>query len=238
MKRIYTLFCLCTLFPCFYTEAQVSKAPVLSMAEKMPEYPGGLDSLIKEITQRIVYPQVCLDSNIEGKVGLRFVVNEDGTISDIVAGNGPHPALKAAAIEAAKGIGKFTPAVENGTPVKVYYSVPVVLKIKKEPAIMSSDTRPAEHGPEFPGGDAALISWIKQHIKYPAKDEFLGTKGKVLVRCVITKVGAVEDVVIVKGINERLDKEAVRVISSLPRFRPAVQNGSPVSTYLNLPVIF
>ena len=95
-----------------------------------------------------------------------------------------------------------------------------------------------EQIPMFPGGDAALIKWIADHTVYPKVAQEQGIQGHVNVRFVVAPDGSVEDAVIVKGTDPSLDKEALRVVSSLPKFAPGKQNGKAVYVYYNVPVRF
>ncbi len=99
---------------------------------------------------------------------------------------------------------------------------------------VDSTEKPAE----FPGGDVALMKWVKQHIQYPKDAERDETEGRVFIKCVIDTDGSVTNIEVKKGVHPSLDKEAIRVVSSLPKFKPAIQQGHPVKVYFNFPVIF
>jgi TonB family protein len=230
---IYALTVLFFFAPVFACAQVTNDSLIHTWPAEKPEYPGGIDSLIKEVSARVNYPQQCIDSNIQGKVYVRFVVNEDGTISNLETGKANHPLLGAAAIEAAKGIGKFKPAFDQGRPVKAYYTIPVSFKLT-EPY----NDVPGDEPPEFPGGDVALIQWIQERIRYPAAEQFLGNEGKVYLRWVVMEDGSVTDIKVVKGVSPGLDKEALRVAGELPKFIPARQAGKRVRVYFDFPVVF
>lgn len=95
-----------------------------------------------------------------------------------------------------------------------------------------------EQMPGFPGGEEALLKYISDHIEYPTMAIEREIEGRVTVRFVVNKDGYVQDVTVIRGVHELLDKEAVRVIQSLPRWNPGKQNGVAVAVYYNVPVNF
>ncbi|HLP06320.1 MAG TPA: energy transducer TonB [Paludibacter sp.] len=92
--------------------------------------------------------------------------------------------------------------------------------------------------PEFPGGDKALLSYLKRNIKYPAEAQKNNEEGKVTVRFVVGKNGKAEKAEILKGVSPSLDKEALRLVESLPKWIPGEQNGTKVPVYQVVPVQF
>ena len=95
-----------------------------------------------------------------------------------------------------------------------------------------------EEMPMFPGGDEALMKYIRDHLNYPQTAIERGLEGRVTLRFVVNKEGYVQDVTVLRGVHELLDREAVRVIQSLPRFAPGRMNGNAVNVYYNVPVVF
>ena len=98
--------------------------------------------------------------------------------------------------------------------------------------------RSAEQMPRFPGGEAALMKYIKSHIQYPAEALKSRIEGSVILQFVVDKTGKIGEVKVVRSLDKDLDKEAVRVIKSLPKFTPGRQNGKAVSVWYTLPVTF
>lgn len=93
--------------------------------------------------------------------------------------------------------------------------------------------------PTFDGGDANDFSkWVNSQIVYPQDAVDQKIEGKVVLQFTVNKLGEVKDVKVVRGVNEILDKEAVRVVESSPKWEPASQNGVPVSVNYTFPVIF
>ena len=95
-----------------------------------------------------------------------------------------------------------------------------------------------EQMPEFPGGQAALLKFISNHIQYPQAAADNNVQGKVYVKFVVTSTGKVDKVQIARSVDKALDQEALRVCRMLPNFTPGRQNGQPVSVWYTLPVTF
>lgn len=96
----------------------------------------------------------------------------------------------------------------------------------------------AEIMPQFPGGEAEMMGYIGKNLKYPVVDQENGTQGRVTVRFVVSKTGEIDQVEVVRGISPTADKEAMRVVKSMPRWIPGKQNGKPVAVYFTLPVVY
>jgi len=95
-----------------------------------------------------------------------------------------------------------------------------------------------EEMPVFPGGDAELLKYINEHVNYPEVAKENNIQGRVIVRFCVTSKGAVDKVSILKGVDPELDKEAVRVVSTLPPFKPGKQGGKPVPVWYMVPINF
>jgi protein TonB len=92
--------------------------------------------------------------------------------------------------------------------------------------------------PSFPGGDAALQQYLSKNIKYPVVAEENGVQGRVIVTFVVERDGSITDVKVVKSVDPSLDKEATRVVKSMPHWIPGKQNGSAVRVKYTVPVTF
>lgn len=92
--------------------------------------------------------------------------------------------------------------------------------------------------PEFPGGQAALIKYLNTNIKYPTIAAESGVQGRVIVQFVVNKDGSIVDAVVSRGVDPYLDKEALRVVNSMPKWKPGTLKGKPVRCRYTLPVMF
>lgn len=95
-----------------------------------------------------------------------------------------------------------------------------------------------EEMPEFPGGEAALRAFIAQSVKYPVIAQENGIQGKVYVNFVVGKDGSISQAKIARGVDPSLDKEALRVVNSLPKWKPGKQGGKPVKVSYTVPINF
>ena len=95
-----------------------------------------------------------------------------------------------------------------------------------------------EQQPLFPGGQSALMQFLHDNIKYPVVAQENGVQGRVTVQFVVEKDGSITDVHVLRGVDPSLDKEAVRVVKSMPRWTPGKQNGTNVRVNYRLPVLF
>jgi protein TonB len=95
-----------------------------------------------------------------------------------------------------------------------------------------------EEMPDFPGGQLALRKFIAQAIKYPVIAQENGIQGKVFVNFVVNKDGSVTGAKIARGVDPSLDKEALRVVMSLPKWKPGKQGGKPVRVSYTVPINF
>ena len=115
----------------------------------------------------------------------------------------------------------------------------VVEKKEEKPKEVKEEVfRSVEQMPQFPGGEAALMKYLQSHIQYPAMAAENNVQGRVVVQFVVDKTGKVGEVKVVRSVDKDLDKEAVRVCKSLPKFTPGRQNGQAVSVWYTLPVTF
>ena len=95
-----------------------------------------------------------------------------------------------------------------------------------------------EQMPSFPGGQSALMEYLHDHVKYPVVAQENGVQGRVVVSFIVERDGSITDVRVVRSVDPSLDREAARVVSSMPRWTPGKQNGSAVRVKYNVPVMF
>lgn len=132
--------------------------------------------------------------------------------------------------EGADDVDKFKAVVEQ---VQVVEPVPEVKKDEPEKIFVA-----VEQPAEFPGGQAAMMKWLSNNIRYPESAQQNGISGRVVVKFVVEKDGSIGSPTIVKGVDRDLDQEALRVVKRMPKWQPGKNNGQPVRSYFNLPVTF
>lgn len=92
--------------------------------------------------------------------------------------------------------------------------------------------------PEFPGGMAELMKYLQKSIKYPSISQENGVQGRVIVQFVVNKDGSIVDPVVIRSVDPYLDKEALRVVKAMPKWKPGEQRGKTVRVKFTLPVQF
>ena len=95
-----------------------------------------------------------------------------------------------------------------------------------------------EEMPEFPGGMAECLKFLSQNIRYPPISQENGVQGRVIVQFVVNQDGSIVDPVVVRSVDPYLDKEALRVISMMPKWKPGKQRGKAVRVKYTVPVTF
>ena len=118
---------------------------------------------------------------------------------------------------------------------------PKVVEVAKVPDEVIEDNeifKIVEKMPEFPGGMAACLKFLANNIKYPAIAQESNIQGKVIIQFVVNKDGSIVDPVVVRSVDPHLDKEALRVISMMPKWSPGMQRGKPVRVKYTVPVTF
>ena len=124
------LMMLVLLFSFMTSTAQTKKNDmVFDVVEVMPQYPGGPIAMLKYIMENIKYPEQAMKEGIQGRVAVRFIVEKDGSISDVKPILSVHPLLNKEAVRVVESMPKWTPGKQNGKPVRVRFNVPVMFKL-------------------------------------------------------------------------------------------------------------
>ncbi len=142
--------------------------------------------------------------------------------------------------ETAVGATNFDKGTDDLTKTVREHKDEVIVEEKK-PEVKHDDNQvftAVEQPPSFPGGEAALLKYISDHIRYPAAAQENNIQGRVVVQFVVTKTGSVGQVKVVRGKDPDLDREAQRVVKSLPKFIPGKMNGNAVNVWYTLPINF
>ena len=126
---------------------------------------------------------------------------------------------------------------EDDKEVEVVIAAPVEAPVEEEEEEVVFMV--VESMPEFPGGQQALFKYLSENIKYPVIAQENGIQGKVVCQFTVNKDGSIVDIEVVRsGGDPSLDKEAVRVIKTMPKWKPGKQRGKPVRVKFTVPVSF
>ncbi|WP_315346488.1 energy transducer TonB [Segatella salivae] len=124
------LMMLVLLFSFMTSTAQTKKNNmVFDIVEVMPQYPGGQIAMLKYFMENIKYPEQAMKKGIQGRVAVSFIVEKDGSISNVKPVLSVHPLLDKEAVRVVKSMPKWSPGKQNGKPVRVRFNVPVMFKL-------------------------------------------------------------------------------------------------------------
>ena len=112
------------------------------------------------------------------------------------------------------------------------------VKAEPKPEVENKVFDVVEQMPSFPGGPSALMQYLSSNIKYPVVAQENGVQGRVIVSFVVERDGSISDVKVARSVDPSLDREAQRVVKSMPRWSPGKQNGSTVRVKYTVPVVF
>ena len=239
--------------------------PVFEVVESMPEFPGGgMTALMQFLSKNTKYPVNAQKNGTQGRVTVQFIVNVDGSISNIGIIRGVDPELDGEAVRVISTMPNWKPGTQKGKPVRVKYTVPVMFRLPdedkkeeykpvpkiEETVVVGYGTRqesPIEEGqvfevveqmPSFPGGPEGLMRYISKNIKYPVGAQKAGTQGRVIVEVIIDANGNVTNPKVSQGVDPLLDAEAIRVTANMPKWQPGTQRGQAVNVKYTFPIIF
>lgn len=214
------------------------------IAETMPSFRGGdLNTFRAWVQENVKYPVEALKNNIQGRVILSFVVERDGSVSNIRILQTPGKTLSEEALRVIAASPKWKPGAQRGQTVRVKYTLPVDFRMTRDADnAQAKQEEPfvvVETPPQFNEGDIQEFrKWIQIHVKYPEEALKKNAYGKVFAQFVIEKDGSVNNVEILKSPDESLSQEVRRVIESSPKWTPGKQRGEPVRVRSVVPIDF
>ena len=227
------------------------------IAETMPLFPmqeggnpgyGDLNTFRAWVQKNIKYPAEAFRNGEQGRVVLSFVVEKDGSVSNIQILQTPGKAFSEETRRVVAASPKWKPGEQRGEKVRVRYTLPVDFRI----TATAQDTKTSENKgsgeepflvvdtpPQFNGGDIGEFRrWVQMNVKYPAEALGKNIYGKVLVTFVIEKDGSVGNAEIFKSPDKSLADEVLRVIGKSPKWTPGKQRGEAVRVKFGMPVDF
>ena len=234
---------------------------VFDFVDQMPSFPGGTSSLIQYLSTQIKYPVVAEENGIEGKVIVSFIVNTDGSITDVRVARSVDPSLDKEAVRVIRSMPKWKPGMQKGKVVRVRYTVPVTFRLQPsddpqtndQPSNSRSDKTDADSDnepiyekadvlPSYPGGEEQFRSITSKVIAYPRLAEDNNVDGVVQMNSVqgkssVTTYGNNADNVS-KMCNDLFNNAVKDGLKKIPRFTPATIDGHPVRFRMMLVAVF
>nr|WP_294791707.1 M56 family metallopeptidase [uncultured Mucilaginibacter sp.] len=217
---------------------------VFVSVEQSPEFPGGSSAFVKFLEHNVRYPAQARENNIQGKVFVQFIVEADGSLSDVHAVRGPSEELNAEAVRVFSTSPRWQAGVQNGRAVRTQYTVPINFTLGDEddmPPGPNDDNKvfsTVEAYPVFPGGMSGFTKFLSKNLKYPNEMRSRGIQGKVFVQFIVGMDGSLSDIKAMRGPSEEFKEEAVRVLSTSPKWIPGFQNGRKVKVQYTVPINF
>lgn len=238
----------------------------LQSPEDDPSFNHNVHSLSKGfsswVANQIKYPPESLKNNVKGWVHVGYTIELDGTISNVKINAAPDPVLGEAVAKVVKNSPKWLAGVN--TKNKLPFKSAVSIKFEIPEKVISSEDIPVfasgkvpiyeelspgielDQLPQFPQATAAtdeaneeaIRSWVDHNLKYPEKALKGKIEGSVMVRFIVTKNGKLEDFLVTRSASPVLSNEALRVVSLMPDWKPAMKGGEPQNVYYHAEVAF
>ncbi len=240
---------------------------VFFIVEEMPGFQGkGLNSFKDWAMDHLIYPKEAKEQGIEGTVYVEFVVNKNGSVTNVKIKRGADPLLDAEAVRVVKSSPVWIPGKQRGQMVNVAFVFPVKFSLqetektepeekvfpvekKKQDEPVAKEEIPeeeiffiVEEMPRFPHDSLESIDAFRKYVMYqliyPEEAAEQGIGGTVYVEFVVNKNGDVTNVKIKRGADPLLDAEAIRVVKSSPQWKPGKQRGQVVNVAFTFPIMF
>lgn len=192
--------------------------------DTQPSFPGGLGAIMKFMSENVALPEELQYTDVKGKVVVKFTVAADGAVTNARVEKSLNPLIDNEVVKALLAMPKWTPATLKGQPVATDYFLPVKIDL----AAQKSDTQDngsdadadGSDGPQFPGGKEKLYEYIVGNTKFPEAAKRRGLKGCAVVGFNVEGDGSVDNLVVMRTTNPLFEKEAARVVASMPKWIP------------------
>ncbi|MBU1014276.1 MAG: M56 family metallopeptidase [Bacteroidetes bacterium] len=215
---------------------------IFTVVEVDAEYVGGEKARVAFLSKNIKYPEEARKNGIQGRVHVTFVVEKDGSITNVRIAKGIGYGCDEEAVRVIKLMPNWIPGKQRGEPVRVQFNLPIVFTLdskstKKETPKQITYVSIVDDMPKYEGGNEALLAFLNENIKYPEEARKNRIQGLVYVNFMVEKYGSITGVKVIKGIGGGCDEEAIRVVK-LMKFKASQVDGQPIASEFNLPINF
>lgn len=240
--------------------------PIFEVVEHMPEFTGGgMPALMEYLSKNIKYPEAAMKKGIQGRGIVQFVVEKDGSITNVKILRGVDPELDKEAVRVVSAMPKWKPGTQRGEAVRVRFTVPVMFRLTEDKIPVKyapienkinelvvvgyapEGTTVPEEGtifevveqmPEYPGGMPAMMEFISKNIKYPAAAQQAKIQGRVTIQFIVNTEGNIINPRVLRSADPQLDAEAIRLTTIMPKWKPGMQRGQAVNVKYTVPIMF
>lgn len=214
--------------------------------EPRPEFPGGEPALRQFLLENVQYPSAAKAKKEEGYVVVKFTVDVQGNVTkpEIISGYRHQYLLEKEALRVVRKMPKWIPArrFKKVAAVDCYLPVSFSLSAPVSAADLSGDVAcilPVEPTAEYPGGSEAMAQFLKKNSRYALNTETGRPVGRVFVQFTVDTRGMINHPAIVRpGKYPALEKEAIRLVNKMPRWKPCLQGGKLVAESWTVPIFF
>ena len=221
------------------------KEDVFVVVENQPEFPGGVQALMKFLGDNIKYPVEAQKSGTQGRVITSFVINKDGSITDIEIERGVDPLLDAEAIRVIEMMPKWKPGTQRGQNVNVRFTMPVVFRLSlKDELDKEATNKLKEKGPvsavdmKNDTPEKAFYEFIAKNVRYPVSAQENGIMGVSRATYDVNATGEVSNVKTTEGTDPSLDAELIRVIKLMPKDIALLRSGGKAASNVKISASF
>lgn len=233
--------------------SQGDENAIFTVVESPPRFKGGDEARIDYLINNIAYPEKARNDKVEGTVYITFVVEKDGSISNVKILRGIGAGCDEMAKKVVSQMPPWEPGMQRGEPVRVQFTMPIKFTLegkKDEVSLPSEISLPsktggkndvftvAEHPPAFPGGDDARREFLTNTLVYPESAKKNKTEGTVYVTFVVEKDGKISGAQVLRGIGDGCDEAAIHAVNSMPAWKPGMLRGEPVPVQFTMPIKF
>ena len=235
------------------------KEDVFMVVENQPEFPGGVQALMKFLGDNVRYPVEAMKSGTQGRVITSFVIKKDGSISDIEIERGVDPLLDEEAIRVISSMPNWKPGTQKGEAVNVRFSMPVVFRLSNDAGKMSEDEKEKvkvmrlqfeaqnklkEKAPitvydvKDDATDKEYLNFIAKSFKYPVIAQENGIMGLSRATYDVNAKGEISNINITESVDPSLDAELIRVTKLIPKDIALIMTGGKAASNVEISVHF
>lgn len=212
---------------------------------KMAEFPGGAQKMYEWLENNIKYPEKMRNLDEEGEVKVSFEVNENGEIRNIKILESNHQDFTVEALNLLKLMPKWNHAIIDDVPESMKFTLPIKFKLYDNVPSNDEYTINGEpvyytvtEMPEFDGGENKMNEHILKTLNYPEAAQINRVEGKIRVSFLVLLDGKITQVKVKKKTGWGLDEEAVRIVKSMPAWKPGKLDGEPVNVRMFIEIPF